>query len=127
MGAETTALAETELDSLPEGPLAWIALDLSGIDGEISVTSPAPGFLYAHEGSHGASADGEEVTLEPGEAVFVPAGSEVMLESGAGLWHIVLADPEKSSRAPKWPLAAANSRACPTAQPHSAFSSSISP
>ncbi|MDQ3396170.1 MAG: hypothetical protein M3511_00130, partial [Deinococcota bacterium] len=92
-GAQLTALAETNLDTLPAGPLAWIALDLGALR-EVNVTSPAPGFLYAHEGTHSATADGTEVMLEQGESVFVPEGSEVMLASGQGLWHIVLADPE---------------------------------
>jgi quercetin dioxygenase-like cupin family protein len=93
-GGEMTVLAEEQLDMLPEGPLAWTALDLSGVEGEINVTSPAPGFLYASEGSHTVTADGEEMMLGQGESVFAPQGTEVSLESGMGLWHIVLADPE---------------------------------
>ncbi len=92
-GAEITSLAEAEVDTLPEGPLAWIALDLSGVR-NINVTSPAPGFFYAHAGPHSITTDGEEHMLESGQAVFIPEGSEVMLEGSQGLWHIVLADPE---------------------------------
>ena len=92
--AQTTTLAEQQLDTLPEEPLAWVGFDLSGIEGEINITSPAPGFLYANEGSHTVTVDGEEMTLDMNEATFVPEGAEVSLMSGQGLWHIVLTDPE---------------------------------
>jgi quercetin dioxygenase-like cupin family protein len=97
--AEITVLAEQQIEMLPENPLAWIGFDLSGIDGEIDVMSPAPGFLYANQGTHAVTVDGEAQTLQVGEALFVAQDARVSLQRGEGLWHIVLADPEADAPA----------------------------
>ena len=95
--AQTTTLAEQQVDALPEEPLAWVGFDLSSIEGEINITSPAPGFLYTNESSHTVTIDGGEMSLEMSKAVFIPEEANVSLMSGQGLWHVVLTDPEANA------------------------------
>lgn len=97
--ADTMVLAEQQVDALPEGSLAWTVFDLSPVQGEINITSPAPGFLYAHEGSHTVTVGSEEMMLEEGQAVFVGQGSDLSLSGGQGLWHSVLASPDAQAPA----------------------------
>lgn len=91
--AQTTTLAEQQADVLAEEPLAWIGFDLSGLGEEINITTPAPGFLYANEGSHAVTVEGEEMTLDTGEAIFTQEGAEVGLMSGQGVFHVLLTAP----------------------------------
>lgn len=91
--AEITVAAEAQVDALPPEPLGWVAyqIDDAGEDGETYAWGPA--FLYAEDEARTLEVDGTELTLQPGESVFVDDQMEHTAPDGS-LWAFVLTDPD---------------------------------
>ncbi len=85
--SETEVLAEGELPASPDEPLVWRAFRVSDVEHEHGAA-----FVHARDATT-VTVDGEESELQPGGAVFVPAGTAH--GHGAGeAWDVVLTDPD---------------------------------
>lgn len=85
--AESEVLAEAELPSAPDQPLAWSAFVVNDVEHE-----HGPAFVHAQEATTVTVAD-EEHRLERGEAIFVPPSSAHTHGTGEA-WDVVLAAPD---------------------------------
>jgi quercetin dioxygenase-like cupin family protein len=90
--AGTQTLARERLESLPPGPLAWVAHELVLDSGERLQQTDEPGFLYVRRGTLGDLGAGEAVARE--DSGTLAAGTE-----GAVAWDIRLAAPGSRSGA----------------------------
>lgn len=89
--AQTETLAEAQVEQLPDEPLAWVAYAAAP---EQSLTHRhAPGFVYAEDEEHAVTIDGQEIMLQPGEAVFVGQDVEHTHVTGS-FWDILLTAPD---------------------------------
>ena len=93
LGGAAKTLAQVTVNQLPDGPLAWLAYDLSPIKAKTSLTSPAPGFLYAGSGPATVTVNGRNIMLKFGQAAFVGQGAKVSFDGGQGLLLSVLGKP----------------------------------
>lgn len=85
--AGTEVLAETTLDGLPPGPLAWTAFEVRDVEHR-----HAAAFVHAHEDTT-LAVDGEEEELGAGAARYVPAEAPHRHGDGSA-WDVLLAEPE---------------------------------
>lgn len=90
--AEITVAAEARVDTLPSEPRAWVGYRVAASDSTES-HSWGPAFVYADDETHELEVDGTQVTLDPGEAVFLEEGSDHVAMSG-DFWAFLLTDPE---------------------------------
>jgi quercetin dioxygenase-like cupin family protein len=84
--AGTQTLARERLESLPPGPLAWVAHEVVLDSGEPLDEGVAPGFVYVRRGMLGELGAGEAVAGRDSRTLV--AGPE-----GAAVWEIRLAAP----------------------------------
>lgn len=85
--AEVAVLAQGELEHLLAGPLRWVAYEVREREPRTHVHGA--GFVYATGETHLLAVNGEEVSLEPGEAHFLPHGTRHTHRAGA-YWDIEL-------------------------------------
>lgn len=90
--ADITVAAEARMASLPSEPLGWVGYHVAGADGVDGPYSWGPAFLHADDRTRVVEVDGAEVTLEPGEAVFLEEGVDHTVPDG-GSWAFLLTDP----------------------------------
>jgi quercetin dioxygenase-like cupin family protein len=93
--ARTETLAEEAVETLPGGPLSWIAYEARLAAGDAPVSHQHEmGFVYARDGAHILTLDGTEVELAPGEARFVGRDVEHAHAGEGTFWEIRLAAPD---------------------------------
>lgn len=86
--AETVTLAEGTLAQLTAGGLVWAVYQATGNDRIEHVH--AGGFVYALDGPHTLTLEGEERTLAEGEALFLEFGADHSHHDG-NFWDVTLA------------------------------------
>lgn len=107
--ARSTVLAMGMVEQLTAGPLAWLGQDVAAPT-EVAHTHAA-GFIYAAHGRHTVMLDGEERTLEKGQAMFLEHGADHTHARGS-FWEITLATLQ-----PEGPAALENARVLFVSEP----------
>lgn len=91
--AELTVAAEAVVRTLPPEPLGWVGYRVGKADAGAETRAWGPAFLYADDEARTFEVDGTEITLDPGDAVFVDEGVEHTAPRG-NFWVFLLTDPE---------------------------------
>lgn len=92
-GADITVAAGARVASLPAEARGWVGYRAEGVDATDEPRSWGPVFLYTDEQDRTVEVGGAEVTLGPGEAVFVDEGTDHTVPDGT-FWAFLLTDPE---------------------------------
>jgi glucose/arabinose dehydrogenase/plastocyanin/quercetin dioxygenase-like cupin family protein len=97
--AQTDVLAEVRVNSLPDGPLSWMAHEVTLAPGQTITHRHELGFIYLPEDvptetrTHTVRLQGREITLQRGEAVFTGQNVEHTHVGPGVFWDIRLARP----------------------------------
>lgn len=91
--ADIRVAAQATVTALPPEPLGWVGYRMEQADADTETHAWGPAFLYSDDDARSVEVDGNEITLQAGDAVFVDEGVQHTAPDG-DFWAFLLSDPE---------------------------------